>query len=146
MSHRAIVQCVAGVALCLLALAARAAPPVVSSIPVQGILQSGDFFGAPDFGDSPATDAVETVYYLQLPGPLVTQVHPAGLMAEFSLAAQKTYFVVLHVFDEERTVVRSLVGKHVRVVGTIVEPEGGHARMPAMLQVKSVSAVREWQW
>lgn len=145
-NHRVLVQWLACLALGLLSQLALAAPPVVASVPIQGILQSGDFFGAPGYGDTPATDPLEPMYYLQLPAPLVTQVHPATLMGDFTIAAQKTHFVQLLVFDEEKSVARTLVGKRVRIVGTIVEPEGGHGRMPAVLQVKSLSAVREWQW
>jgi hypothetical protein len=130
-------------------LQAPAAPPPVSSVTVQGVLQTGDFFGAPGNGDNPSSDKVETVYYLQLPAALAKQVHPAGLLAAFSAPAQNASFVQLTVFDEEQSVARSLVGKRVRIIGTVVEPDapaGAPHRTPAQIQVKSLSAIRDWQW
>jgi hypothetical protein len=125
---------------------AHAAGPVVQAVAVQGVLQSGEFLGAPGFGDSAASDHAETVYFLQLPAPLAAQLRSTGPLADFSAAAQGSYFVVLVVFDEEQTVVRSLVGKKVRIVGSLVEADTPHRKSPALIQVKSVSPIREWQW
>jgi len=133
--------------LLLLAVAtARAGTPAVLPVAVQGTLQSGEFLGAPDFGQTPAGDHAEVVYYLQLPAPLATQLHPAGGMADFSPAAQASYFVQLVVFDEEQSVARTLVGKKVRIVGSLVETEAAHRKSPALIQVKSLSPIRDWQW
>ncbi len=124
----------------------QAAPPTIPSLTVQGFLQVGDFFGAPGNGENPASDRLEPTYYLQLPAPLVMQVHPASQLAPFSQPAQTASFVQLVVFDEERSVVKTLVGKRVRVVGTVIEPDSGQHRTPLLMQVKSVSAIRDWQW
>jgi hypothetical protein len=136
--------------ICLLLLlaagAVHAGPPVVQAVAVQGTLQMGEFLGAPGFGESPAGDHAEAVYYLQLPAPLATQLHPVGGLAEFSPAAQNSYFVQLVVFDEEQSVARTLIGKKVRIAGSLVEPEAGHRKTPALIQVKSLSPIRDWQW
>jgi hypothetical protein len=130
----------------LAAAAAQAAPPAVQAVAVQGTLQVGEFLGTPGFGESPAGDRAETTYYLQLPAPLATQLHPVGGLAEFSAAAQGAYFVQLVVFDEEQSVARTLVGKKVRIAGSLVEGEANHRKTPALIQVKSLSPIREWQW
>jgi len=132
--------------LCLRVADAAAAPPSIPSATLQGILQSGEVLGAPGFGENPTTDKVETAYYLQLPASLATQLHPASTLAEFNAQTQASYFVYLVVFDEEQSVVRSLVGKRVRVVGTLLESDAPHRRSSALIQVKSVSAIRDWQW
>lgn len=135
-----------GMALLVAGAGIHAAPPPVPSVAIQGVLQQGDFLGPPGYGDDPASDRAETVYYLQLPGPLLRQVHPASLLAQFSRTAQTASFVQLTIFDEEQSVARALVGKRVRVVGTALEPDGGPQRTPTLIQVRSVSAIREWQW
>jgi hypothetical protein len=123
-----------------------AAPPAVPSLAVQGVLQLGEFLGPPGNGENPAGDQVEPTYYLQLPAPLVKQVRAANQIAQFSQTAQTSSFVQLVVFDEEQSVARTLVGKKVRIVGTVIEPDIGAHRTPALIQVKSVSAIRDWQW
>jgi hypothetical protein len=145
MKHRAIASLLL-LALAMSAPALRAAPPAIPSLAVQGVLQSGEFLGAPGNGDNPASDHSESVYYLQLPAPLNKQVHPAGDLASFSAAAQNSAFVQLIVFDEEQSVARSLLGKRVRIVGTLLEPDGGTRHTPALVQVKSLTAIRDWQW
>jgi hypothetical protein len=135
--------------LVLIGLAAAPAycvPPSVPALTVQGVLQSGEFLGAPGNGDSPGTDKPETTYYLQLPAPLAKQVHTSGTLAPLSAPAQGASFVQLMVFDEEQSVARTLVGKKVRVVGNVIENEGGAHHTPAYIQVKSLSAIRDWQW
>jgi hypothetical protein len=132
--------------LLLAATVAHAGQPAVQAVAIQGTLQVGEFLGAPGFGEGPATDHAEAVYYLQLPAPLGTQLHPSGGMAEFSAAAQGAYFVQLVVFDEEQSVARSLVGKKVRIAGSLVEAEAAHRKSPALIQVRSLSPIREWQW
>jgi len=135
-------------ALCLAAgaVSAPAAGPATQSVAVQGILQSGEFLGAPGYGDSPAGDRSETAYYLQLPAPLAAQLRPAGALADFSAAAKGAYFVQLTVFDEEQSVARTLVGKKVRIAGLLVESEADHRKTPALIQVKSLSPIRDWIW
>jgi len=73
-------------------------------------------------------------------------VHPAAQLTALSAPAQGTSFIQLMVFDEEQSVARTLVGKKVRVVGTVVESEAGQHRTPAYIQVRSLSAIRDWQW
>ena len=122
------------------------APPAPLPVTVQGILQVGEFLGAPGHGENPSSDEAEQIYYLQLPAPLSIQVQPAATLAEFSAAVRGGSYVQLVIFDEERSVAKSLVGKKIRIVGTLVETEAGRHRTPAVLQVKSLSAVRQWQW
>jgi len=130
----------------LAAAPAPAAPPSVPALTVQGVLQSGEFLGAPGNGEAPGSDKVEASYYLQLPAPLAKQVHPASTLAPLSAPAQGASFLQLLVFDEEQSVARTLVGKKVRVVGNVVQAEDGQHRSPAYIQVKSVAAIRDWQW
>jgi hypothetical protein len=110
------------------------------------MLQVGEFLGAPGFGDNPAGDHADVVYYVQLPAPLATQLRASGGMAEFSAAAQASCFVQLLVFDEEQSVARTLIGKKVRIAGTLVETDAAHRKSPALIQVKSLAPVRDWQW
>jgi hypothetical protein len=124
----------------------QAAPPAAASLTVQGVLQMGEFLGPPGDGDNPARDQPAPSYYLQLPAPLLKQVRTASQLAQFSQPAQTTSFLQLVVFDEEQSVARNLVGKKVRIVGTVVESDSGQHHTPALIQVKSVSAIRDWQW
>jgi len=132
--------------LLLAAPMTRAAPPASQPAAIQGTLQMGEFLGTPGFGDNPAGDHAEAVYYLQLPAPLATQLHASGGMAEFSAAAQASCFVQLLVFDEEQSVARTLIGKKVRIAGTLLETDAAHRRTPALIQVKSLAPIRDWQW
>lgn len=137
-------------AACLLigcALASvQAAPPTVPSVAIQGTLQSGEFLGAPGNGDNPTSDHPDAVYYLQLPAPLSKQIRAPGLLAPFSAAVHSASFIQLQVFDEEQSVARTLVGKRIRITGDLIEPESGAPHTPALLRVKSMAAVRDWQW
>ena len=133
--------------LALLALpVSRAAPPATQAVAIQGTLQVGEFLGAPGYGEDPTGDHAEVIYYLQLPAPLARELHASGGMADFSPAAQGTSFVQLLVFDEEQSVARTLIGKKVRVAGTLVETDAPHRRSPALVQVKSLAPIRDWQW
>lgn len=132
--------------LVLAAPLARSAPPAAQAVAIQGTLQVGEFLGAPGFGDNPTGDHAEVIYYLQLPAPLATQLREAGGMAEFSAAAQGAHFVQLLVFDEEQSVARTLIGRKVRIAGTLVETDAAHRRTPALVQVKSLAPIRDWQW
>lgn len=139
----------AGLLLACTTPGAAAAPPPVPSLSVQGVLQTGDFFGPPGNGENPAGDRIDAVYYLQLPAPLSKQIHPTSILAEFSASALNASFIQLIVFDEEKSVARTLVGKRVRVIGTVLEPDpapGATRRTPAQIQVKSLSGIRDWQW
>jgi hypothetical protein len=143
--HDVICRLALFLALGLGAIPAHAGPAALA-VAVQGILQAGEFLGPPGFGENPGSDRGETTYYLQLPAPLAAQVRPSSALAEFSAAAQGTYFIALVVFDEEQSVVRTLVGKKVRVAGSLVETDAAHHKSAAQIQVKSVSPIREWQW
>jgi hypothetical protein len=132
--------------LLLLGAGLAQAAPSVQAVAIQGTLQVGEFLGTPGYGANPASDRGEPVYYLQLPAPLAMQLHPASALAEFSAAAQAAYFVQLTVFDEEQSVARTLVGRKVRVAGSLIESDAGHRKTPALLQVKSLAPIRDWQW
>ena len=133
--------------LAVLALPVWPAGPAASqAVAIQGTLQVGEFLGAPGYGEDPAGDHAETIYYLQLPAPLARELHASGGMADFSAAAQASSFVQLLVFDEEQSIARTLIGKKVRVAGTLVETDAAHRRSPAIVQVKSLAPIRDWQW
>ena len=60
---------------------------------VQGVLQWGEFFGPPNFGESPQTDSSEHSFYLQLPATIGAQNPTLVLGPQFERSTE--HFVQL---------------------------------------------------
>jgi hypothetical protein len=128
------------------ALASRAAPSTDEPLAVQGILQIGEFFGPPNYGEQPESDRVERSYFLQLPAPLATQVQSVAALARITEASRSSYFLQVVLPERERSQAKALIGKRVRVWGTLTESLTAHHRTPVLVEVHKLSQVQAWQW
>jgi Domain of unknown function (DUF4431) len=111
---------------------------------LEGILQEGEFFGPPGYGENPATDQLERSYYLQLPVPLGEQTGFQHLPKDADTDATRVFFVQLVVLDAARLKPRPLIGHRVRVAGHLMAAITGHHRTPVLLVVNSFTLVHKW--
>ena len=124
-----------------------AAPSKAESVvEVQGVLQVGEFFGPPSYGEQPGSDHIERSFFLQLPAPLGTQFKNGAGVPSANQNSLPSYFVQLVVPASEQRAANTLVGKRVRVIGTLFEAISGHHRTPMLVQVQKLSQVSKWQW
>lgn len=132
------------VAVFLLAFLSSAAasdnPPAERPVVLVGVLQVGEFFGPPGYGENPATDSVERPYYLQLPTPLAEQRGFQGLPADTDSAARDTYFVELVFLKETKPPLS--VGARIEVRGQLFGAISGHHHTPVLLQVENFRVLR----
>ena len=63
------------------------------TVELQGVLQVGTFYGPPGYRENPATDRMETSYYLQLPDELT--VDPSAVPPDARSLPRWIYFVQL---------------------------------------------------
>jgi hypothetical protein len=87
------------------------------------------FYGPPNFGESPATDARETQAILVLEKPLCVKANP-GIFEE----KEKNQMVITLVPPAGVNLGR-YAGKKVRFLGTRFHAFTGHHRMPVLMQV-----------
>ena len=124
---------------------ARSAEPSFS-IKLEGVLEAGEFFGPPDYGENPGSDRVEHSFFLQLPATPDTQRVDAGSLATLGVDAGRTYFVQIVVQDSECAAAVKALGHRVQVVGVPFVPITGHHRTPLLLDVKSLRPIDTWRW
>jgi len=131
----------AAIILCLstLASAQNSAQPSV----VEGIFQTGEFFGLPGYGKNSKTDKIENSYYLQLPMPLMQQQGVSTLPADVSTSAGLTSFVQLIII--KKTKVSSYLGHRVRVTGNLLSATSGHHRTSILLEVDKIELIKKWR-
>lgn len=120
--------------------------PVSESVAVEGILIVGEFFGPPNYGESPSTDKIEKSYLLQLPAPLSTQQPKLSQNAVLPGHEMESHFVQLVVVNSLQDSARQLVGKKVKVVGMLYEASTGHHRTPVLIDVRTINKINEWEW
>jgi hypothetical protein len=126
---------------------ARAQPaPESESVTVEGILIVGEFFGPPNYGESPSTDEIERSYVLQLPAPLTTQQPNLSQNVVLQGHEMESHFVQLVGFGNLQDSAKKLRGKKVKVVGTLSEASTGHHRTPVLIDVRSIDEVSKWEW
>ena len=123
-----------------------ASPSEGPSIAVEGVLHVGEFIGPPNYGENPDSDRIERSYVLQLPAPLSTQVRNDNSLSGLTQESRTTYFIQLVVLKNEQPFAKKLIGKKVKVVGTLSERITGHHRTPVLVQVQSLSAIKGWLW
>ena len=119
---------------------AGAEPPSCPTAPVvmRGILQVGEFFGPPGYGEDPSADVLERVYYLQLAGDVfmdITAEHPSCAVG---------YFIQLVDSDFNKMPLKDKVGKKLKVTGMLFEGETGHHRTPVLLNLQKVEVISSW--
>jgi uncharacterized protein DUF4431 len=127
------------------AVAGKSAEPS-SSITLQGILEVGEFYGPPNYGENPDSDRIEHSLYLQLPATPATQLADSKALTALAPEAGRTYFVQIVVHDPERSMAEKAIGHRVQIVGAPFEPLTGHHRTPLLVDVKSLKPIDGWSW
>jgi len=117
-----------------------------TAVEVQGVLQVGEFFGPPNYGEQPGTDRIEQSFFLQLPAPLNMQIKNGTGIPGVNQDSMPSHFVQIVVPASEQRTAKALVGKRVRVTGTLFEAISGHHRTPLLVQVQKLAQVSKWQW
>lgn len=117
----------------------QAAEPTVV---VQGILQVGDFLGPPGYGEDPAQDERERIYYLQLPAHIQEQNPNVKLGPEFEHKSELFAQLVPPTGQQLKT----LIGKRVSVTAEPMPAHTGHHRTVVVLIVKRMAAISNWNW
>ena len=78
---------------------------------------------------------------------LATADHREALRdADLVILAMPSHFVQIVVPASEQRTAKALVGKRVRVTGTLFEAISGHHRTPLLVQVQKLAQVSKWQW
>jgi hypothetical protein len=116
------------------------------SITLEGILEVGQFYGPPGYGENPDGDRVEHSLFLQLPATPTTQLSDSKALSAFGSDAGRTYFVQLVVQDPERFEAEKAIGHRVRIVGVPFAPLTGHHRTPLLIDVESLKPIDAWSW
>ena len=79
-----------------------------------------------------------------MPAPVSTQQPKLARAIERMNGGPDGYFVQLVELGKAR--VQELVGKKVRVVGRAYAAMTGHDRTSLVVSVKSLSAIKDWDW
>lgn len=117
----------------------------LEDVSIQGILQYGEFFGPPNYGEKTASDRKERVFYLQLPAPITLQNRDLPLGPEFEKPNE--FFVQLNTSSNAViTRLRRLVGAKVKATGSVEPFSAGHDRTGIILNVATVTTIRDWAW
>jgi hypothetical protein len=130
--------------LCALAVGNAAEPS--PSITLEGTLVLGEFYGPPNYGESPGEDRIEHSLVLQLPAPPVTQLADSNALAAFSPDARRTYFVQVVVDDTQKSAAEQEIGHRVRIEGVPFAPLTAHHRTPLLIDVRSLQPIDAWHW
>jgi hypothetical protein len=129
------------------ALPARGQEAATVDVKVEGTLQVGQFLGPPNYGENPRNDKIEEAYYLQLPAALEIQLanqRRDGLNREEGLSSE--YFIQLILPDSNLGELRRMIGKRVKVTGTLFQAESGHHRTSTLMQVRAIAEIQSWKW
>jgi hypothetical protein len=117
-----------------------------ASITLEGILEVGEFYGPPNYGEDPNRDRIEHSLYLQLPATPNTQIPDPEALTMIGPDAQRTYFVQLVVHDPEHSTAEKAIGHRVQIMGLPFEPVTGHHRTPLLIDVRSLKPIDAWSW
>lgn len=131
-------------AILLLSAAAFCADEVV----LQGILQTGMFFGPPNYGEYPNKDTLEESYYLQLPNSIDEQLRYFDKyeIADKEKDKDSGCFIQLAGPYDITNDLKDKVGKKIKATGLIFEASSPRHRTPILLQLKKVEAVEKFTW
>jgi hypothetical protein len=114
-------------------------------VTLQGILQTGEFFGPPGYGEAPDSDSIERSLYLQLPMPLGQELGAHSLPEYSDSTALSGFFVQVVVLDFQRLRPGALAGRRVKAVGTLMAAVSGHHRTQILLVVDSLVPIARWR-
>lgn len=117
----------------------------LEDVSVQGTVQYGEFFSAPSYGENTASDHRERVFYLQLPAPITLQNRDLPLGPEFEKPNE--FFVQLNTSSNAMIArLRRLVGSKVKARGSVEPFSAGRDRTGIIMNIQSVTTVRDWAW
>ena len=144
-THLSVFSLLVTVAVALPIQTAGARQP--ETIKLQGNLLKLEFFGPPNYGESPKTDRREQALVLQLPATAKAQ----GVLckesgAELCTALTEATFIQLAPPMQQSKRYASLVGRKVQIEGVPFLAESGHHRTKVMLQPKSIGSIEAWAW
>ncbi|MFZ2269487.1 MAG: DUF4431 domain-containing protein [Azonexus sp.] len=127
-------------AFLLASVPASHARPVCAPYDVEGITLSGKvvlrtFFGPPNYGENPETDARETQALLQLDQPLCTLASE-----ERDEPAERNQRLVTLV-PMGGLSLKQYAGKHVSVQGSLYHADNGHHRTPVLIAIRQAPVV-----
>jgi len=127
-------------AFLLASLSASHAKPVCAPYDVEGITLSGKvvlrtFFGPPNFGESPESDARETQALLQLNQPLCT------LAAEEREEQAERNQRLVTLVPLGGLSLKQYAGKHVAVQGSLFHADNGHHHTPVLIAIRQAPVV-----
>jgi hypothetical protein len=122
-------------------------PPATrhDNVSVQGILQYGEFFGPPGYGEHPAADSKEYSFYLQLPATVTDQNPDLPLGLDFE-KPNELFLQVRTTSSAMTAKLRRLIGKKVKATGSLEPSAIGHDRTGIIMNAGSVAAIRDWSW
>lgn len=122
-------------AFLMLSVSAANARPPCAAYDVDGVVLSGTvvlrtFFGPPNYGESPETDARETQALLRLDRPLCTVESE-----EREESAERNQRLVTLV-PIGGLALKPYAGKHVAVKGSLFHADNGHHRTPVLIAIR----------
>jgi hypothetical protein len=112
---------------------------------VEGIFQTGEFFGLPGYGKNSKIDKIENSYYLQLPTPLMRQQGVSILPSDVSTSAGLTFFIQLIIKNPKKVKVSSYLGHRVRVTGNLISATTGNHRTSILLEANKIELIKKWR-
>ncbi len=101
--------------------------------------------GPPNYGELPASDAIEELFYLQLPAPVQAQQPAITLPPEWTGGIEH-FIQPVFLEDSLRAKARALVGKRVVIAGALEPAVSGHHRTSLLLVARSIDSVKTWRW
>ncbi len=123
---------------------AQDSTPILPAV-VEGVFQTGEFFGPPGYGKNPKTDKIESFYYLQLPTPLMQQQGVSTLPSDVSTSAGLTSFIQLIINNPKKVKVSSYLGHRVRVTGDLISATTGRHRTSILLEANKIELIKKWR-
>jgi hypothetical protein len=107
----------------------KAAEPA-RRITLEGVLELGEFYGPPGYGENPSGDRVEHSLFLQLPATPTTQLFRFQRIIGVWPRRWRAYFVQIVIQDLERFEAEKEIGHRVRIIGVPFAPLTGHHECP----------------
>lgn len=99
-------------------------------------------YGAPGFGEDPKTDAKENIFLLVLDKPIdvhVDQSRPGDVTDTNDFDGVKEMQVV---FTGKRMFSKKIIGKKVKVTGTLFQAHTGHHHTDVLIEVDTVERLK----
>lgn len=107
------------------------------SVTITGKIGTETFYGAPGYGENPATDKKENPFLLILDKPIdvIGDPNPEDDSKESKSGVSKIQLI----FDEKAIDMKAHMGTYVRLTGTLFGAHTGHHHTPVLMDV--ISAV-----